>query len=264
MRGPGDRLSCEGVNRRSGGKGVYWSPVGQASSAPGRPAAECPPGGCPRHVPWSRPSRRLNRRCGSHRFPKARLGIRWNRRCPPSCVREQISTITPLSDPLPLLTQGDRPQAMADQTEGLSGGDRFQTPGRYSYWKTPTMAHVITNHSRPTLGHVPQQNREAPAPRPLRPRGAGGRDHRRPSSCIYGLDPRDHLSLRSPLEVSDEKPRKQILRGLVDIHHKRDDLRLRAGYLPSSGRHGGGLPGLRGNSRSGSSSGATRSSESSL
>jgi excinuclease ABC subunit B len=43
-------------------------------------------------------------------------------------------------------------------------------------------------------------------------------------SCIYGLgNPADYRSLMLHLEVGEEKPRKEILRGLVDIQYKRND-----------------------------------------
>ncbi len=43
-------------------------------------------------------------------------------------------------------------------------------------------------------------------------------------SCIYGLgNPRDYRELMLHLTVGDEKPRKDILRGLVDIQYKRND-----------------------------------------
>ena len=43
-------------------------------------------------------------------------------------------------------------------------------------------------------------------------------------SSIYGLgNPADYRALMLHLQVGEEKPRKEILRGLVDIHYKRND-----------------------------------------
>jgi excinuclease ABC subunit B len=43
-------------------------------------------------------------------------------------------------------------------------------------------------------------------------------------SCIYGLgNPADYRSLMLHLGVGDEKPRKEILKGLVDIQYRRND-----------------------------------------
>jgi len=43
-------------------------------------------------------------------------------------------------------------------------------------------------------------------------------------SCIYGLgNPDDYRSLMLHLQVGEERPRKEILRGLVDIQYKRND-----------------------------------------
>ncbi len=48
--------------------------------------------------------------------------------------------------------KGDQPQAIAELTAGLAGGDRFQTLlGATGTGKTFTIAHVIANHGRPTL-----------------------------------------------------------------------------------------------------------------
>ena len=47
---------------------------------------------------------------------------------------------------------GDQPRAIAELTEGLARGDRFQTLlGATGTGKTFTIAHVIANHGRPTL-----------------------------------------------------------------------------------------------------------------
>ncbi len=43
-------------------------------------------------------------------------------------------------------------------------------------------------------------------------------------SCIYGLgNPKDYRSLMLHLEVGEERPRRDILKGLVDIQYKRND-----------------------------------------
>jgi excinuclease ABC subunit B len=52
----------------------------------------------------------------------------------------------------PHVPKGDQPRAIAELTEGLKRGDRFQTLlGATGTGKTFTMAHVIANHGRPTL-----------------------------------------------------------------------------------------------------------------
>jgi excinuclease ABC subunit B len=52
----------------------------------------------------------------------------------------------------PHTPKGDQPRAIAELTEGLKRGDRFQTLlGATGTGKTFTMAHVIANHGRPTL-----------------------------------------------------------------------------------------------------------------
>ena len=49
-------------------------------------------------------------------------------------------------------------------------------------------------------------------------------------SCIYGLgNPADYRSLMLHLEVGEEVPRQQILRGLVDILYKRNDVAFERG-----------------------------------
>jgi excinuclease ABC subunit B len=59
---------------------------------------------------------------------------------------------TPFDLQLPFPLQGDQPQAVAELTEGLSRGDRFQTLlGVTGSGKTVTMASVIAEHGRPTL-----------------------------------------------------------------------------------------------------------------
>src|SRR5919108_1693236 len=53
---------------------------------------------------------------------------------------------------LPFGLAGDQPQAIAELTEGLGQGQRFQTLlGVTGSGKTVTMASVIANHGRPTL-----------------------------------------------------------------------------------------------------------------
>ena len=52
----------------------------------------------------------------------------------------------------PHLPKGDQPRAIAELSEGLKRGDRFQTLlGATGTGKTFTIAHVIANHGRPTL-----------------------------------------------------------------------------------------------------------------
>ena len=49
-------------------------------------------------------------------------------------------------------------------------------------------------------------------------------------SCIFGLgSPMDYRSLMLHVEVGGESPRRDILRGLVDIHYKRNDYLLERG-----------------------------------
>ncbi|MEX0843326.1 MAG: DEAD/DEAH box helicase family protein, partial [Gemmatimonadota bacterium] len=52
----------------------------------------------------------------------------------------------------PYEPRGDQPRAIAELTEGLRRGDRFQTLlGATGTGKTLTMAHVIAEHGRPAL-----------------------------------------------------------------------------------------------------------------
>ncbi|MEX0979923.1 MAG: excinuclease ABC subunit UvrB [Gemmatimonadota bacterium] len=52
----------------------------------------------------------------------------------------------------PYEPKGDQPKAIAELSEGLARGDRFQTLlGATGTGKTLTMAHTIANHGRPTL-----------------------------------------------------------------------------------------------------------------
>jgi excinuclease ABC subunit B len=81
-------------------------------------------------------------------------------------------------------------------------------------------------------------------------------------SCIYGLgNPRDYRELMLHLQVGETKPRRSILRGLVDIQYERNDYVFERGtfrvrgdtvevFRPTTSR------------RSASSCGATRSSAS--
>jgi excinuclease ABC subunit B len=49
-------------------------------------------------------------------------------------------------------------------------------------------------------------------------------------SCIYGLgNPRDYRALMLVLDVGEEIPRKEILRGLVDIQYRRNDYQFERG-----------------------------------
>ena len=52
----------------------------------------------------------------------------------------------------PFQPAGDQPRAIADLTEGLSRGDKYQTLlGVTGSGKTMTLAHVVANYGRPTL-----------------------------------------------------------------------------------------------------------------
>jgi excinuclease ABC subunit B len=52
----------------------------------------------------------------------------------------------------PHIPRGDQPRAIAELTEGVRRGDRYQTLlGATGTGKTLTMAHVIANHGRPAL-----------------------------------------------------------------------------------------------------------------
>jgi excinuclease ABC subunit B len=52
----------------------------------------------------------------------------------------------------PFQPAGDQPKAIAELTEGLRRGDRYQTLlGVTGSGKTMTLAHTIANHGKPTL-----------------------------------------------------------------------------------------------------------------
>ena len=52
----------------------------------------------------------------------------------------------------PHVPKGDQPKAIAELSEGLARGDRFQVLlGATGTGKTFTIAHMIANHGRPTL-----------------------------------------------------------------------------------------------------------------
>ena len=171
---------------------------------------------------------------------------------------------------------GDQPRAIAELTEGLERGDRFQTLlGATGTGKTYAIAHVIANHGRPTL--VMSHNKTLAAQlygelKALFPRNAveyfiSYYDYYQPEayvpatdtyiekdasinedierlrlratsslmerddaivvasiSCIYGLgSPADYRALMMHLQVGEERARKGILKGLVDIQYKRND-----------------------------------------
>ena len=171
---------------------------------------------------------------------------------------------------------GDQPRAIAELTEGLERGDRFQTLlGATGTGKTYTIAHVIANHGRPTLvmshnktlaaqlygelkalfpsnaveyfiSYYDYYQPEAYVPATdtyiekdasinedierLRLRATSSLMERDDAivvasvSCIYGLgSPADYRSLMMHLQVGEELPRKEILKGLVDIQYKRND-----------------------------------------
>jgi excinuclease ABC subunit B len=171
---------------------------------------------------------------------------------------------------------GDQPRAIAELTEGLERGDRFQTLlGATGTGKTYTIAHVIADHGSPTL--VMSHNKTLAAQlygelKALFPRNAveyfiSYYDYYQPEayvpatdtyiekdasinedierlrlratsslmerddtivvasiSCIYGLgSPADYRGLMMHLKVGEERPRKGILKGLVEIQYKRND-----------------------------------------
>ena len=82
-------------------------------------------------------------------------------------------------------------------------------------------------------------------------------------SCIYGLgNPVDYRSLMLEIQVGEELPRDQLLRGLVEIQYGRERLRIRERHLQGSGRHRRSASCLRGARDSGWSSGGMRSNAS--
>ena len=86
-------------------------------------------------------------------------------------------------------------------------------------------------------------------------------------SCIYGLgSPMDYRSLMLHVEVGGERPRRDILRGLVDIQYRRNDylfergtLRVRGDtfFVGGCGRSCICKAGVAGSSPAGSTGGAT-------
>jgi excinuclease ABC subunit B len=171
---------------------------------------------------------------------------------------------------------GDQPRAIAELTEGLARGERFQTLlGATGTGKTFSIAHVIANHGRPAL--VMSHNKTLAAQlygelKALFPKNAveyfiSYYDYYQPEayvpstdtyiekdasinedierlrlratsslmeredviivasiSCIYGLgNPSDYRGLMLHLKVGEERPRKEILKALVDIQYKRND-----------------------------------------
>src|SRR5690606_4738354 len=55
-------------------------------------------------------------------------------------------------------------------------------------------------------------------------------------SCIYGLgNPKDYRSLMLHVEVGEERPRRDILKGLVDIQYSRNDYLFERGTFRARG-----------------------------
>ena len=187
-----------------------------------------------------------------------------------------IRPMAPFHLESPHAPAGDQPRAIAELTEGLERGDRFQTLlGATGTGKTYTIAHVIANHGRPTLvmshnktlaaqlygelkalfpgnaveyfiSYYDYYQPEAYVPATdtyiekdasinedierLRLRATSSLMERDDAivvasiSCIYGLgSPADYRGLMMHLKVGEERPRKGILKGLVDIQYKRND-----------------------------------------
>jgi excinuclease ABC subunit B len=177
----------------------------------------------------------------------------------------------------PYEPRGDQPRAIAELTEGLRRGDRFQTLlGATGTGKTLTMAHVIAEHGRPAL--VMSHNKTLAAQlygemKQLLPENAveyfvSYYDYYQPEayipatdtyiekdsainedidrlrlrstsslferedvvvvasvSCIYGLgNPDDYRSLMFEANVGEEMGRDELLRALVDIQYRRNDM----------------------------------------
>ncbi|MEX2529753.1 MAG: excinuclease ABC subunit UvrB [Gemmatimonadota bacterium] len=177
----------------------------------------------------------------------------------------------------PYEPRGDQPRAIAELTEGLRRGDRFQTLlGATGTGKTLTMAHVIAEHGRPAL--VMSHNKTLAAQlygemKQLLPENAveyfvSYYDYYQPEayipatdtyiekdsainedidrlrlrstsslferedvvvvasvSCIYGLgNPDDYRSLMFEANVGEEMGRDDLLRALVDIQYRRNDM----------------------------------------
>ncbi len=183
---------------------------------------------------------------------------------------------------------GDQPQAIAELSEGLARGDRFQTLlGATGTGKTLTVAHVIANHGRPTL--VMSHNKTLAAQlygelKSLFPRNAveyfiSYYDYYQPEayvpatdtfiekdatinedierlrlratsslmertdvivvasvSCIYGLgSPEDYRSLMVHVATGQQIGRQDILKALVDIQYRRNDLAFERGSFRARG-----------------------------
>src|SRR5688572_8104888 len=173
----------------------------------------------------------------------------------------------------PFSPAGDQPRAIAELTEGLKRGDKYQTLlGATGTGKTLTMAHVIAQHGRPAL--VMSHNKTLAAQlygeiKSFFPRNAveffiSYYDYYQPEayvpstdtyiekdssinedierlrlratsslmerddviivasiSCIYGLgNPVDYRGLMLHVKVGEERPRKELLKALVDIQYK--------------------------------------------
>jgi len=177
---------------------------------------------------------------------------------------------------------GDQPRAIAELTEGLRRGDRFQTLlGATGTGKTLTMAHVIAQHGRPSL--VMSHNKTLAAQlygelKQLLPRNAveyfvSYYDYYQPEayvpatdtyiekdsainedidrmrlratsslferedvivvasvSSIYGLgNPEEYRSLMFRVEVGEAVGRNDLLRALVAIQYRRNDVAFERG-----------------------------------
>jgi excinuclease ABC subunit B len=171
---------------------------------------------------------------------------------------------------------GDQPRAIAELSQGLARGDRFQTLlGATGTGKTFSIAHTIANHGRPTL--VMSHNKTLAAQlygelKALFPKNAveyfiSYYDYYQPEayvpatdtyiekdssinedierlrlratsslmerddvivvasiSCIYGLgNPSDYRGLMLHVKTGEQRPRKALLKALVDIQYKRND-----------------------------------------
>jgi excinuclease ABC subunit B len=182
----------------------------------------------------------------------------------------------------PYQPRGDQPTAIAELSEGLARGDRFQTLlGATGTGKTLTMAHVVADYRRPTL--VMSHNKTLAAQlygelKQLLPRNAveyfvSYYDYYQPEayvpatdtyiekdaainedidrlrlratsslferedvvvvasvSCIYGLgNPADYRSLMFEMTVGEEVGRNTLLRALVDIQYRRNDVAFERG-----------------------------------
>ncbi|MFW6206948.1 MAG: excinuclease ABC subunit UvrB, partial [Gemmatimonadota bacterium] len=177
----------------------------------------------------------------------------------------------------PYEPRGDQPRAIAELSEGLERGDRFQTLlGATGTGKTLTMAHVIQDYGRPAL--VMSHNKTLAAQlygelKQLLPRNAveyfvSYYDYYQPEayvpatdtfiekdaainedidrlrlratsalferedvvvvasvSCIYGLgNPDDYRALMVEVNTGEEMVRDDLLRALVEIQYRRNDM----------------------------------------